>query len=180
MVVFIEFHLYRSSAMGMIMILRKVSEPQLQQLLAEPDLILDLVDELAPAGQELDLDKAWHGLHFMLTGSGWEGPEELAYLMDGGQVIGNEEEHSVGLGPARGLTNAEVSQFAAALGRLSESEFRLRYDSAAMDELEIYPVGWSKEEKPEETVDWLVTSFNELKQFVGDAAIAKQGLLVCI
>lgn len=164
--------------MGMTMTVRKVSEEQLQQLLDEPDLILDFVDSSVPASQELDLDKAWHGLHFMLTGSDWEGPEPFAYLLAGGEFIGNEEDHDVGYGPARGLTSVEVSQFAAALDGLSESEFKARYDSAAMGELEIYPEGWSNEEKPEEIVEWLATSFNQLKQFVHDAAAEKQALLI--
>jgi hypothetical protein len=164
--------------MSMTMTLRKVSDEQLQELLNEPDLILDFVEEEVPASQELDLDKAWHGLHFMLTGSDWEGPEPFAYLLAGGEFIGNEEDHDLGYGPARGLTSAEVGRFAAALDGLLEAEFKARYDSAAMDELEIYPLDWSKEEKPEEIVQWLATEFKELKQFVHEAAAAKQALLI--
>jgi len=162
----------------MTMTLRKVSDEQLRELLDEPDLILDFVAEEVPANQELDLAKAWHGLHFMLTGSDWEGPEPFAYLLDGGEAIGNEEDHDLGYGPARGLSNAEVTRFSAALDGLSEPDFKARYDSAAMDELEIYPLDWSKEEKPEEIVGWLATSFKELKQFVHEAAAAKQALLI--
>ncbi|UOG74133.1 YfbM family protein [Hymenobacter tibetensis] len=160
------------------MTLRKVSDKQLREFLNEPDSILDFVDNSVPATQELDLDKAWHGLHFMLTGSDWEGPEPFAYLLDGGEIIGNEEDHDLGYGPARGLASAEVSRFAAALYSLSESEFKSRYNSAAMDELEIYPLEWSKEEKPEEIVEWLVTTFKELKQFVQDAVTKNQALLI--
>src|SRR6187401_1556372 len=28
-------------------------------------------------GQSTDLDKAWHGIHYLLTGTAWEGPAPL-------------------------------------------------------------------------------------------------------
>ncbi|UOQ65540.1 YfbM family protein [Hymenobacter volaticus] len=164
--------------MSMTMTVRKVSDEQLRELLDEPDLILDFVDSPVSANQELDLDKAWHGLHFMLTGSNWDGPEPFAYLLDGGEFVGNEEDHDLGYGPARGLTSIAVSRFAAALAGLSELDFKARYDSATMDELEIYPLDWSKEEKLEEIVEWLTTTFKELRQFVHEAAATNQALLI--
>jgi hypothetical protein len=59
-----------------------------------------------------DLDKAWHGLHYMLTKSAWEGEEPLNFLLKGGVEVGDIE---VGYGPARVFTSEEVHQINAAL-----------------------------------------------------------------
>lgn len=36
-----------------------------------------------------DLDKAWHGIHYLLTETAWEGNEPLNFLVQGGNVAGN-------------------------------------------------------------------------------------------
>src|SRR5438270_9992408 len=45
--------------------------------------------------QEFDVDKAWHGIHFLLTDSDWEGEGPLAFILHGGREI-NED---LGYGP---------------------------------------------------------------------------------
>jgi len=47
--------------------------------------------------QRLDLDKAWGGLHFLLTGTAWEGEPPHSFLLDG-DTVGDID---VGYGPAR-------------------------------------------------------------------------------
>ncbi|WP_205701555.1 YfbM family protein [Hymenobacter rigui] len=162
----------------MRMTLRKVSKVELRELLINPDGIFDFIDNDVTQGQELDLDKAWHGLHFMLTGTAWEGAEPLAYLLAGGHTIGNDEEHDVGYGPARGLTDIEVKQFANALDTITQAEFQARYNSARMDALEIYPIGWSQEANPQEMVEWMTSSFIQMTKFVGGAAGESAALLI--
>lgn len=58
---------------------------------------------------EVDLDKSWHGLHFLFTGTAWEGEEPACFLVLGGEGIGND----VGYGPARVLMPDDVGRFAA-------------------------------------------------------------------
>ena len=91
--------------MSMICNLRQVEAAEIDNLLAHPEHVGDVLDsnEAGPGG-ELDLDKAWHGIHFLLTGSAWEGEEPLCYLLAGGQEVGDED---VGYGPARVLRPRE-------------------------------------------------------------------------
>src|SRR5688500_6275073 len=40
-------------------------------------------------GLTTDLDKAWHGIHYLLTGTAWEGAEPLNFLVAGGRPVGD-------------------------------------------------------------------------------------------
>lgn len=46
------------------------------------------------------MDKAWHGIHYLLTGTAWEGDPPLNFLVTGGREVGTEE---IGIGPDEGL-----------------------------------------------------------------------------
>ena len=43
-------------------------------------------------GEQLDVDKAWHGLHFLLTGTADGGAEPASYLLTGGEELGDDED----------------------------------------------------------------------------------------
>ena len=57
-------------------------------------------------GDELEVDKAWHGLHFLLTGSAWEGSFSWIPVVAGGSEVGD----NLGYGPRWSLTSANVGQ----------------------------------------------------------------------
>src|SRR3712207_3831611 len=105
------------NTMSMICNLRQVEEAEIEELLANPEHIGDFLygdvddeheyEDIEREG-EIDLDKAWHGIHFLLTGTAWEGQEPLCYLLVGGEYIGDED---VGYGPARVLRPHEVADF---------------------------------------------------------------------
>lgn len=162
--------------MSMNGMLRQIDEAQRLQLLKNPDEVLDFVNDEVTAFQELSLGKAWHGLHFMLTGEAWEGPEPLCYLLSGGEQIGDEEDHDVGYGPARCITSQQVKNFSAALSALTEETFVSRYDGRKMMALELYPRGW--EEEPTEMRTWLTQNFIDLQQFIKDTSDCNKALLI--
>jgi len=162
--------------MGMLATVRQLEEAQLRALLQNPDTVLDFVQQRVAAAEELDLDKAWHGLHYLLTGDAWGDEEPLCFLLNGGEQIGTEEDHDVGYGPARGIMPGQVKEFAQALAAISEPEFRKRYDSEEMAELVVYPNGWAEE--PAEMLDWLVGSFTALQRFVAAAADKNRALVI--
>ena len=88
--------------------------------------------------QVKDLEKAWHGLHYLLSGTVGE-PDESAL---GRAVLGGTEvgEDFSGYGAARRFPPAEVGEVAAALGA-SDDEVMGRFDPQRMAELQIYPFG---------------------------------------
>ncbi|GAB3727092.1 YfbM family protein [Hymenobacter agri] len=162
--------------MSMSGMLRQIDEKQRLQLLENPDEVLEVVDSEVPASQELDLDKAWHGLHFMLTGQAWDGAEPLCYLLSGGEQIGDQEEHDAGYGPARCISPQQVKNFSNALSAITDEEFAGRYDGRKMMALELYPRGW--EDEPAGMRAWLTQCFIDLRQFAIDSASRSKALLI--
>lgn len=133
---------------------------------------------LAPGEVDtIDLDKAWHGIHFMLTGTAWEGTPPLNFLMHGGVEIGDVE---VGYGPARGMTAAEVKAVAGALARIDEAFMRARFDPAQMMQLDIYPGIWDRDPAEDDTLGYCMEYFSELRAFVMRAAERGAGLVISL
>ena len=123
-----------------------------------------------------DLDKAWHGLHFLFTGTAWEGPEPACYLVKGGEDIGDED-----AGAARALDPPRVQHFARFLDSLSREELTRRYDPPRMVELEIYPeVIWTRPHERQENLDYLLENFEILRRFVRSVAERGDGLIVSV
>ncbi|TVT40475.1 DUF1877 family protein [Hymenobacter setariae] len=171
--------------MGMTCELRQLSPAYAQKLLQEPDEVLLYYDEASEdelpeeaQGESLDLDKAWHGLHYLLTGTAWGGEAPLNSLLLGGEQVGNEEEHDVGYGPARILLPPQVAAFAQALATVSQSEISKRFNPLEMTNFDIYPSVWNRED--EELEDWMQDSLVELKGFLQRAVAKKQAVIVAI
>ena len=152
--------------MGMIAGLAPISAAQLQALREAPESVGDFVhtQDEARRARRIDLDKAWHGLHYLLTGKAWGGEKPASLAIVGGEDIGDDQ----GYGPARFVTPEQVGQVAAALASLSDETLAQRYDVAAMDKLQIYPGTWERD--GQESFDYLRHNFRALARFYADAA----------
>jgi Domain of unknown function (DUF1877) len=63
--------------MGMICELFIVPAASAREVLDQPAKIHELYNSLMGSGAGLSLEKSWHGLHFVLTGTAWEGVSPL-------------------------------------------------------------------------------------------------------
>lgn len=162
--------------MSMIGNFRALPDKELQALFANPSRVEQLLYESllggGSNGNELDVDKAWHGLHFLLTGSAWEGSFPLNFIVAGGKDVGAD----LGYGPARGLTSSDVLKIDAALEPLTPGELGQRFDAQRMTELQIYPDGWSDD--PQGERDYLLDYYADLRGFVRRTAEQGNALLV--
>jgi hypothetical protein len=125
-----------------------------------------------PADRHLDTDKAWHLIHFLLTGDAWAGEGPLRNAVLGGTEIGEKD---VGYGPARYLTPAQVRETSAALTPISSQELWSRFDRQAAEDADIYPAGWVG---AEEDRDYIVGNFETLKEFFVQAAQANDAVIL--
>jgi hypothetical protein len=133
--------------------------------------------EMSPAeGTSIDLDKAWQGIHFLLTGTAWEGEYPLSFLVNGGRFVGNID---VGLGPARVFTTKETREVFDALDALSDEVLKARFDMPAMIANGVFPWIWKDEPPPEdETVGSLTHHLQVLRGFLRQAVNDKVGMVV--
>jgi Domain of unknown function (DUF1877) len=156
---------------------RALPDQELESLVAEPSRVEQLLYASFFGGSsnghdELEIDKAWHGLHFLLTGTAWEGDFPLNFIAVGGEEVGDD----LGYGPARGLTSSDVRQIDRALEPLTRQELGQRFDAARMTELQIYPFGWSDD--PDGELDYLLDFYADLRAFVRRTAERGDALLV--
>ena len=93
------------------------------------------------SGPRLDMDKEWHGIHFLLNGTAWSTEGDYGQVVFGGQEVGAD----LGYGPARILYADQVSDLSRHLSDLSPDSLRERYDPAAMSNEMIYPDVWVRE-----------------------------------
>ena len=125
-----------------------------------------------PGRRRLSLDKAWHGVHYLLAGDP-ESTVGLGAVVLGGTDIGEDE----GYGPARYFTTLEVAELARALDAPGAVETAAaRYDADTMRELSIYPGGWDDDEER----DWLLDSLDELRVFFRETATAGDAIVTCL
>lgn len=156
--------------MGMVGAYMRVSEDELAGVLHDPDQVEELLDD---EERQTDIDKAWHGLYFLLTGEtdlNEIDRHSLGKAVFGGDVI--DEETGMAY-----LTAAEVSDLAERLHFIELSALEARYDATAMNEQELYPFerDWGPEEKL-----YLLEQFDELKRVFKQAARHDEALITWI
>jgi hypothetical protein len=134
-------------------------------------------EELSQQGSAAacSLEKAWHGLHYLLTGGAWDAPQPLGFIVAGGTEI---EDSDSGYGPARSFTPQDTRAIGAALGTISDQQLWSRFNAEEMMGEGVYPTIW---DEPEDDLrDEYTMYFNQLKQFVAEAAARGDGLVVTL
>jgi hypothetical protein len=140
---------------------------------ATPDADLTLSEG---EGLDTDLDKSWHGIHYLLTGTSSGGDQPWAFLIHGGRPAGIE----VGYGPARLFTSAETRSILEALEQLTVERLRSRFDPDDMTAKKIYPEIWSRGDPDEHTIGYLLEYFVILRGFLRQAVDAGAGIVVSL
>jgi Domain of unknown function (DUF1877) len=128
-------------------------------------------------GEVLELDKAWQGVHYLLTRTAWDGDPPLNFLLAGGREVGDEE---IGIGPARTFTPEETRTIATALGTISDQDLRARFNPKEMMRLEIYPEIWDRDPADDDTLGYLMESVRPLRTTLDRLAADGYGMMVTI
>lgn len=123
-----------------------------------------------PCIDSLDMDKSWHGLHYLLSDS--------AEPIDGaaGFLLNGEEVPDIGDGEVFTHTAAEVAEFSKLLSATTAIDLLGRYDSERMRGLELYPqLAWDQQD-----FDYLLEYYNALRPFIQRHAEFGHELMVMI
>lgn len=136
----------------------------------------DRLDELLEAeddARSVDLDKAWHGIHWLLTGSVDPTLDAVSGAVLGGEPLGED----LGYGPPRLLSAADVSAVAAAMHEVAPDVLRARMDGPAMEAAGVYPSIW---DEPDVFETYLAPAFESLREFYAAAADAGEAVIQVI
>jgi len=162
--------------MGMVAYFCTVDAATLDRLRADPELMTDYVmpeDVDADPPNCMDIDKSWHCLHFMLTGTAAPGTSPLSWAILGGEDCGDD----VGYGPPRVLTPAQVHQIVDALAAIDEPAFRASFDPQAMADADIY-LGEAALAEGQEFLDYLVDQYLQVAELYRTAAARDDGVIL--
>ncbi len=124
-----------------------------------------LVGALEDDDDSICLEKAWHGLHYLLTEDAYGGTGYGAFLLCGGADQGED----MGYGPARIFTAKDVVEINKALSAITADELWSRFDPEAMADADVYGADWI-EEREEELREEYTLYFEMLQQFVSATA----------
>lgn len=175
--------------MSMTCRLAAVSEEELDEVREDADAAFAALIDAEEEGDDermLDLDRAWHAIHYLLNDSAHEGEGAAGMVIFGGATIGegadaDEEEDDYGEPPpvVRYLTPSQVEEVAALLADTSVEALQERYDPDAMEQAEIYPPGVWEEER-QEAFDYVAEYYEMLVGFYELAAERGDAMLIAI
>ncbi len=150
-----------------------VEPAQFEQFKKNPETLARAL--FSKGEQAISLDKDWHGIHFLLTGTAWDVKGTAGQAILGGREFGED----MGYGPARMLSVAQVRAIAEALAKSSIESLSARYNPEAMTKAEIYPtIIWNREGP--QALESLLTSYKALVTFYRRAAEKGQIVVVVI
>lgn len=118
----------------------------------------------AEPGRHMDLDKAWHAIHFTLNGKAWEGEEPLSLAVLGGEEVGED----LGYGPARYLIPEQVNAVSTALSDITPEIFGGQFNHAVLAAAGIYPEIW--EDEGAGSLEYVLPFYDALRTFYRSAA----------
>lgn len=162
--------------MGMIGCYIRISEENVLKLQQAEDNLQGLVFGDMDEDNTISIDKAWHAIHFTLTGCPFGGEDDNIFskLVMSGNVFMEID----GEPPAMLITANDVKKLSEAMDSLEEQQFREKFNISEMLENNIYPV--MDDENEEEFFDYVWANLIELKKFIEEAANERQAVIFYI
>ena len=157
--------------MGMVVYLREVSPAQITELTQNPSNWEQFAFEEAAPGELVDVDKAWHALHFMLTETSGPTDSPLNILSPSDDLYGADEH---GFGGFSLVSPSEMKAFSVALSELTDQAIAARYDPAAMVAEDIY-LGDSFADEGDEGLTYIMQGIPDLRLFANRCAANGSG-----
>ena len=162
--------------MGMVACFAGVDAGTIIRLKSNPENIeafLDPDDGESEPQHYMDVDKAWHCIHFMLTGSAEGGPEPLAGAFFGGEEAGED----MGYGPARFMQPQQVRAISAALLAINVESSKARYDPSALAAADVYLANMCVRDG-DEALEYLVDNYHGLVELYRETAERGDGTVL--
>lgn len=163
--------------MGMVGFLLRVSQSELEEYMNDSKLLESrLADEELDEDKLVDIDKAWDGIIYLLTGEGFATSEHpMRNVIFSGQLV--HEEQDLGYGPAHYNTPGQVAELSTLLDKIDAADLRARYNPADMEEKDVYPSVWDEDE---EIVTYLLDNFESVRAIYAEAALNGEAVIMFV
>ena len=163
--------------MGMVWVATLASDEDIASVRSEPDSAYHFVNSDAAynSGQQIDLDKQWHGVHFLLTGSAGATSDPLSIIIGDFEEIGPDN----GYGPAWIIPAASLASCHDKLSKLGDEEIAARFDPQVMAREDVYLADLFVDEGDEARV-FLMEDIARLRSFIAKAAERSLGAIALI
>jgi len=164
--------------MGMVIYLYRATAGEVESFAADADAVGETIFDNGVRDRVIDFDKAWHALHFMLTGDAGRSAHPLTMLVtDDAHMLGTDER---GFGGYWLIEPSAVRAFADALAAISDEALAARYDPAAMVANDLYMSDYFEHEGSEGLsyiMQWVpnLRSFSRAAADAGDYVIGVHG-----
>jgi hypothetical protein len=158
--------------MGMVMYLRRASPSDVAALRTNPAGLSDFAFEQGDVADLVDFDKAWHALHFLLTGAPYDTDSPLGIIageaekVSDGELVGDE---------CWIITPDAMKAFDSAFRQIDRSALASRYDISAMMEHDIYLADAFEEDGDEDALDYILQGVPALRRFSASCVAAGDG-----
>jgi hypothetical protein len=163
--------------MSMIGNLLRVTNAELEEYLKDSSLLEDRIyNGQAEDPNLIDIDKAWEGIVFLLTGQCLaEANHPLVAVLFSGQLVNSDQD--LGYGPAHYLRPDQVADLNNQIATITVAELKQRYDAEKMMDLGVYPQIW---EEDGEAIDYLADYFTSVQQFYNNAARNQEAIITFV
>ena len=153
--------------MGMVWVATLASDEEIASLRRKPQVVYDFVNSEAAyqSGRQIDLDKQWHGVHFLLTGSAGATSDPLSIIVGNFEEIGPDN----GYGPAWIIPSSSLASCNEKLSKLSDEEISVRFNPQAMQQEDVYLADLFVDEG-DEARGFLMGDVVRLRGFITQAA----------
>lgn len=158
--------------MGMMAGMLQVSTEELEQIIIDPSLLEERAfsEEANEDPNLLTIGKFWEGIFYMLTGKTVTEVQSvkspLVWIFFSDNLV--DEELNFGYGVPNYIDSDQVKQLNVELKRITSEDFKSRYDSKRMIDLNIYPNSWSDNG---DDLEHLTEYFSKLKSFYEKSAL---------
>ena len=154
---------------------RPPARPWWQRLLIGSERVERPIPEVGP-DKRYCLEKEWHGVHFLLSGTADEAPFPQGFLVSGGQELSHTDS---GYGDARYFGPEQVGEIANFLDPISVDDLSARYDPVAMAEAQIYQAPDPEDETDvRQTITMFLQTYGPMKGFIMTTAGLNAGMLI--
>jgi hypothetical protein len=163
--------------MSMIGNLFRVTNMELDEYLKDSSLLENRIySEEANDANLVDIDKAWEGIVFLLTGQCLaEADHPLVAVLFSGQLV--DENQDLGYGPAHYLRPQQVADLNNQITAITVADLKQRFDPAKMMELGVYPEIW---DDGDDAFDYLANYFNSVQQLYHQAAQNQEAIITFV